>query len=207
VPLLVQRQPLQNSEGENLVLLLDVSGSMNSDDYSPTRLAAGKRVIREFLEIRASLRPHDRVGLVTFSEQTSVVAALAPIADVARRIKSALPRIRPQCTTDLASGLARAGDLLQAEGTTGPRAVLALTDGHHNVDKFDPVATAEVLKGLGIRILVIGVGGAPRDVAEGDMLKIVSNLDDGSPAYRYIGGKDDLLRCFRKLAETRLVKW
>ncbi len=140
-------------EGIDIVLALDVSGSMLARDFKPDRLEASKEIARNFI----MKRPDDRIGLVIFSGEAFTQVPLttdhAMIVDMFREIKSGMI----EDGTAIGDGLATAVSRLK-ESDAISKVVILLTDGVNNSGSVDPMSAAEIAKLYGVRVYTIGVG-------------------------------------------------
>ncbi|MCD4736434.1 MAG: VWA domain-containing protein [Bacteroidales bacterium] len=140
-------------EGIDIIMALDVSGSMLAQDLKPDRLEAAKTVASEFI----SGRPDDRFGLVIFSGETFTQCPLttdqAIVKNLFRDIKSGMI----EDGTAIGDGLATAVNRLK-DSKAISKVIILLTDGVNNMGSLDPVSSAEIAKLYGIRIYTIGVG-------------------------------------------------
>ncbi|TGD99322.1 VWA domain-containing protein [Methylobacterium nonmethylotrophicum] len=152
------------ASGRDIVLALDLSGSMERIDFSldgrtTSRLAAVKRVGAGFIRRRAG----DRVGLVIFADQADVAAA--PSFDtqtVARALEEAEIGLVGR-STGIGDGLGLA--LKRLEPLPGPaKVVVLLSDGANNAGQTTPRDVAALARDLGIRVHTIALG--PRDLAD-----------------------------------------
>lgn len=146
----------------DIVLVLDLSGSMEREDFSldgrqVSRLAAVQSVAARFVEGRAG----DRVGLVVFGDRAYVAAAPThDVAAVAQVIRTTRIGVSGKATA-IADGLGLAIKRLRARDAKS-QVVILLSDGQDTSGAVDPVAAAQVAKDLGIRIHTIALG--PRDL-------------------------------------------
>lgn len=140
-------------EGIDIVISLDVSGSMLARDLKPDRLDASKNVAIEFIEGR----PTDRIGLVVFSGESFTQVPLttdhAIIKNMFKDIKSGMI----EDGTAIGDGLATAVSRLK-DSEAISKVVILLTDGVNNAGSVDPLTAAEIAKLYGIRVYTIGVG-------------------------------------------------
>ena len=140
-------------EGIDIVLAIDISGSMLAQDFKPDRLEAAKDVASEFIDGR----PDDRIGLVIFSGESFTQCPLttdhAVLKNLFRDIKSGMINDG----TALGDGLATAVSHLRTS-TAISKVIILLTDGVNNAGAVDPGSAAEIAKLYGIRIYTIGVG-------------------------------------------------
>lgn len=140
-------------EGIDIVLSLDVSGSMLARDLTPDRLEASKAVAEEFIKGR----PNDRIGLVIFSGETFTQVPLttdhAILLNMFKDIKSGMI----EDGTAIGDGLATAAGRLK-DSQAISKVVILLTDGVNNAGSVDPLTAAEIARVFGIRVYTIGVG-------------------------------------------------
>lgn len=150
-----------SSQGIDIVLVLDASGSMQALDLDADRpiqrrrhrLAVAKDVVREFV----AGREHDRLGLVVFGAEAYTQCPLT----LDRGILSALlDRIEIGVAGDrtaIGAALGTAVKRLQSSAATS-KVVILLTDGRNNAGAIDPQAAAEAARALGVRVYTIGAG-------------------------------------------------
>jgi Ca-activated chloride channel homolog len=140
-------------EGIDIVLAMDISGSMLARDFTPDRLEASKDVAMEFIDGR----PGDRIGLVLFSGETFTQCPLTTDHAV---LKNLFKDIKSGMITDgtaIGDGLATAVSRLR-ESKAISKVVILMTDGISNMGSVDPLSAAEIAKLFGIRIYSIGIG-------------------------------------------------
>jgi len=140
-------------EGIDIVMALDVSGSMLARDLKPDRLEASKAVASSFIEDR----PNDRIGLVIFSGETFTQVPLTTdhsiLLNMFKDIKSGMI----EDGTAIGDGLATAVTRLK-DSRAISKVVILLTDGVNNAGSVDPMTAAEIAKVFGVRVYTIGVG-------------------------------------------------
>jgi Ca-activated chloride channel homolog len=142
-----------NIEGIDIVMSLDISGSMLAEDLKPNRLEAAKQVASDFI----SGRPNDRVGLVIFAGETFTQVPLTTDHNVLIRLFNEVESGMIDDGTAIGDGLATAVSRLQ-ESKAISKVIILLTDGVNNMGSIDPVSAAEMAKLYGIRIYTIGIG-------------------------------------------------
>jgi len=140
-------------EGIDLVLALDVSGSMLAMDFKPDRLEASKVVAMEFIDGR----PNDRIGLVIFSGETFTQCPLTTDHAVLKNLFMDIRSGMIDDGTALGDGLATAVNRLRTSKAIS-KVIILLTDGVNNMGSLDPRSAAEIARLYGIRIYTIGVG-------------------------------------------------
>ena len=140
-------------EGIDIILAMDVSGSMLARDFSPDRLEASKEVAMEFIDGR----PNDRIGLVIFSGEAFTQCPLTTDHGVLKTLFQDIKSGMIEDGTALGDGLATAVNRLKASKAIS-KVIILLTDGVNNMGSLDPLSAAEIAKLYGIRIYTVGVG-------------------------------------------------
>jgi Ca-activated chloride channel family protein len=142
-----------STEGIDIVLALDISGSMLARDFKPDRLEASKNVATEFI----SGRPYDRIGLVVFSGESFTQCPLttdhAVLINLMREIQSGMI----EDGTAIGMGLATAVNRIK-DSEAKSKVIILLTDGVNNRGEIAPATAAGIAKTFGIRVYTIGVG-------------------------------------------------
>lgn len=140
-------------EGIDIVMAMDISGSMLAEDFRPNRLEAAKKVAADFIEGRKS----DRMGLVVFAGQAFTQVPLTVDHHVLLQqlggVKSGVVRDG----TALGDGLATAINRIK-DSEAKSKVIILLTDGVNNQGSVDPLSAAEIAKMYNIRLYTIGVG-------------------------------------------------
>ncbi|UYW01060.1 VWA domain-containing protein [Flavobacterium agricola] len=144
----------RKSRGIDIVMAVDVSGSMLARDLKPNRLVALKAVASEFV----SDRPNDRIGIVVYASEaytkTPVTSDKAVVLDAIKSIKydNVL-----QDGTAIGVGLATAINRIK-DSDAKSKVIILLTDGVNNSGFIDPRMAAEIAKEFGIKVYTIGIG-------------------------------------------------
>jgi Ca-activated chloride channel homolog len=141
------------TEGIDIAMVLDISGSMLAEDFKPNRLEAAKNVIDNFVEGRIS----DRIGLVIFSREAFTQCPLTIDYGVLRNLLLDIRSGMIQDGTAIGNAIANGVNRLK-ESDAKSRIIILLTDGVNNAGEVDPISAAEIAKAFGIRIYTIGVG-------------------------------------------------
>ena len=142
-----------NTDGIDIMLALDVSGSMLARDFRPDRLEAAKEVAGSFISDRYG----DRIGLVAFAGEAFTQS---PLTTDQGTLQTLLSRIRSGLIEDgtaIGNGLATAINRLR-ESEAKSKVIILLTDGVNNHGEIAPLTAAEIAKAQGIRVYTIGVG-------------------------------------------------
>jgi Ca-activated chloride channel family protein len=158
-PRLLRSETRISASGVDIVVALDMSGSMASEDFEVgngrvSRIEMAKTVLKKFID----KRPNDRIGLVVFASQAYIAAP--PTLDhdfLLQQIdRLELGRIDPNQTA-IGSALVAAVNRLR-ELKSKSRIVILMTDGENNAGKIAPLTAAEAARALGVRVYTIGVG-------------------------------------------------
>lgn len=142
------------SMGIDIMLCLDISGSMQALDFAPgDRLTVAKERAKEFV----SKRPGDRIGLVVFAATSLTQCPLTLdrkiVTDIIDRLRFGILEDGTAIGMGLASAVARLKDSKAKE-----KVVILLTDGVNNTGDIDPLTAAQTAAALGIKVYTIGVG-------------------------------------------------
>jgi Ca-activated chloride channel family protein len=144
------------TEGVDIVVALDASGSMAAEDFKPkNRFFVAKAATRTFVEGR----PQDRLGLITFAGRSRTVV---PLTTDRAMLLDRLAELKLGDQGDgTAIGMALGNALARLRASKAKSKVVVLvTDGGNNAGEIDPDTAANVAKGLGIRVYTVGVGTA-----------------------------------------------
>jgi len=141
-------------EGIDIMLVLDVSDSMQALDFHPNRLEKAKEVVKQFIKGRSN----DQIGLVIFAKDTFTLCPLTQdynaLATFVDNIKFGIAN---GDATAIGMGLSNAVDKLRVSKAKSKVAIL-LTDGENNAGRIDPISAAEIAKQFNVRVYTIGVG-------------------------------------------------
>jgi Ca-activated chloride channel family protein len=142
------------SEGIDIVLAIDVSGSMRCEDFRPqNRLHVAKTVARQFLKGRQQ----DRIGLVAFAGRSELLSPLTlDYEGLAALIEGLDFGLLPDGTAVGAAIAQGAQRLRHAKGKS--RVLILLTDGINNAGAVDPVTAARLAAAVGVRVYAVGAG-------------------------------------------------
>jgi len=141
------------TEGIDIVLCMDVSGSMRAMDFKPSRLEASKSVGIEFVNARQD----DRFGLVVFAGESFTQCPLTTDRAVVINFLKEIDFGVIEDGTAIGMGLATAVNRIK-DSNARSKVVILLTDGVNNRGDIGPVTAAEIAAGFGIRVYTIGVG-------------------------------------------------
>jgi Ca-activated chloride channel homolog len=142
-----------STEGIDIVLELDLSGSMLAEDFNPNRIEAAKQVASEFIDGRTN----DRIGLVVFSAESFTQCPLttdyAVLKNLLRDVKNGMIADGTAIGLAIANGVNRLKD-----SKAKSKVMILLTDGVNNRGEIDPITAARIATTYGIRIYTVGVG-------------------------------------------------
>jgi Ca-activated chloride channel family protein len=146
-------EELKSGEGIDIVLCMDVSGSMLAQDFAPNRLEAAKQVAAEFVDSR----PTDRIGLVIFAGESFTSCPLTTDKNMLKQqIFSAQSSILADGTA-IGDGITTSVERLKGSANKS-KIIILLTDGDNQGGLIDPTASREIAKSFGIKVYTIGVG-------------------------------------------------
>ena len=149
----VEQNVRTNTEGIDIMLAIDVSGSMLARDFKPDRITAAKEVAGSFIADRYG----DRIGLVVFAGEAFTQS---PLTTDQSSLQTLLSRIRSGVIEDgtaIGNGLATAINRLR-ESDAKSKVVILLTDGVNNRGEIAPLTAAAIAQDYGIKVYTIGVG-------------------------------------------------
>ena len=147
------------ASGIDIVVAIDLSGSMSSEDFElkaqrVNRLTIAKDVLEQFI----SRRPNDRIGLVAFARDAYIAAPLTLDHDFLQQNLERLEIATPDNDgTAIGSALTAALNRLR-EIKSKSKMVILMTDGQNNAGKVPPLTAAEAAQTLGVKVYTIGVG-------------------------------------------------
>lgn len=172
-------------EGIDIVLCMDVSGSMGSRDILPSRMDVAKEVAEKFV----LGRPIDRIGLVIFSGESFTSCPLTTDRNtLIMQIRTLESRRFLKDGTVIGEGLATATDRL-SKSDAKSKVIILITDGKEDPPDtrlIDPLTALEIAKAQGVKVYTIGMGAVPSTVVE------ITGSRPGNPAIDFID--EELLR-------------
>lgn len=165
-------------EGRNVMMAIDLSGSMGQEDFAldgrpTTRLAVVKDAAQDFI----ARRKGDRIGLVLFSDRAYLQAPLTFDRNVVSQLLNEAQVGLTGQQTAIGDAIAVAVKRLK-DRPADSRVLVLLTDGASNAGTMEPLQAAKLAKDLGIRIYTIGVGAGPQAIDTGFGRQIVDLSQD-----------------------------
>ena len=181
-----QSQQIIHGQGIEIVLALDISGSMEATDFAPqNRLEAAKSVIDDFIQ----RREFDQIGLVVFAHDSYQLVPPTLDYSILRKTLSNIQLATVQGIADgtaIGLGIASAGNMLRS-GTAPSKVIILLTDGANNAGDIGPMTAAEAVAALGMRVYTVGMvqkvspssANAQEDNIDESTLKSVASVTNG----------------------------
>lgn len=154
----------QTKEGVNVVIVMDVSGSMSATDYKPTRLESAKESARILID---ELNSNDNSGIVIFSSGATTSAYLSPFKD---RVLEKLSGIKQtDGETSLGDGLALAVDMASSIPNK-KKVIVLMSDGVNNAGVISPENAISFAKTNNIQVYTVGIGSREKVILGYDWL-------------------------------------
>ena len=205
-------------EGIDIVMAMDVSGSMLAEDFKPNRLEAAKTVASDFI----NKRQNDRIGLVQFAGEAFTQTPLTIDHLVLQRQLSSMQSGQLKDGTALGDGLATAINRIK-DSKAKSKVIILLTDGVNNQGSVDPLSAAEIASLYDIRLYTIGVGtqgmapypfrdpfgrihyqNVPVEIDEGLLTTMAESTNDGH--YYRATNKNSLKQIFDQIDQMEKTK-
>ena len=158
-PQLSNRWQSESTEGIDIMMALDISGTMLGEDLKPNRLEAAKAVATDFVLARSN----DQIGLVVFAGESFTQCPLTTDHAVLVNLFQSVRFGMIEDGTAIGLGLANAVNRMK-DSPTKSKVVILLTDGSNNRGDIDPITAAEIAKTFNIRVYAIGVGSYNQEV-------------------------------------------
>ena len=141
------------TEGIDIAMVLDISGSMLAEDFKPNRVEAAKKVIDDFI----AGRTNDKIGLVVFSGESFTQCPLTVDYNVLRNLLKEIHTGMIEDGTAIGNAIANGVNRLK-DSKSKSKVMIVLTDGVNNRGEIDPISAAQIAQKFGIRIYTVGVG-------------------------------------------------
>ena len=188
-PVEVNHEEETRTEGIDIVIAMDISGSMLARDFTPDRLSAAKQLATEFVAERTG----DRISVVAFAGEAFTQC---PLTSDQASVGTMLSRLRSGVVEDgtaIGNGLATAINRLRESGAKS-KVVILLTDGVNNRGQISPIMAADIAQDLGIKVYTIGVGSrdkAPMPAYDpfGNMTYVMADVEIDEALLREIAAK------------------
>ena len=152
-PQLSNRWSSESTEGIDIMMALDISGTMQAEDLKPNRLEAAKQVATDFV----LSRPNDNIGLVVFAGESFTQCPLTTDHAVLVNLFQSVKFGMIEDGTAIGLGLANCVNRMK-DSPTKSKVVILLTDGSNNRGDIDPQTAAQIAQTFGIRVYAVGVG-------------------------------------------------
>ncbi|PRZ26345.1 vWA domain-containing protein [Flavobacterium granuli] len=197
----------KTTKGIDIVMAVDVSGSMLAKDLKPNRMEALKRVAADFVDER----PNDRIGLVVYaSEAYTKTPVTSDKAVIQEAIKSIKYDNVLQDGTGIGMGLATAVNRLK-DSKAKSKVIILLTDGVNNAGFIEPETASDIAKQYGIKVYTIGLGTngmalSPYAIApNGELMFQMMKVEIDEQLMKSIAKKTDG-RYFRATSNSKLAE-
>ena len=176
-------------QGIDIILCMDVSGSMLAQDFLPNRLEAMKQVAVDFVD----KRPTDRIGLVVFAGESFTVC---PITTDRAMLKSHIVNAQSSFLADgtaIGDGLSTSVERLRGSKAKS-KVIILLTDGENQGGLIDPLTAKEIAKSDGVKVYTVGMGtegyaSAPMQSETGQVTIQKQKVNIDEPLLRQIAGE------------------
>ncbi len=145
-----------NADGIDIVMVMDISGSMLAEDFEPNRLEAAKRVGSQFIQNRK----FDRIGLVVYAGESFTQCPITTDYNVLQKMMEEVQHAGLTQILDgtaIGMGLATGVNRLK-DSETKSKIIVLMTDGVNTAGTIDPITAAEMASQFGIKVYTIGVG-------------------------------------------------
>lgn len=140
-------------QGIDIMIDLDISGSMLAEDFTPNRLEAAKKIAQDFIDGRKN----DRVGLVVFAGEAYTQVPLTTDYNIITNLFKGVKQGAIDDGTAIGDAIAISVSRLENSDAVS-KVVILLTDGDNNAGNVEPATAAEIAKQNGVRIYTIGIG-------------------------------------------------
>lgn len=140
-------------DGIDIIISMDISGSMLATDFLPNRLEAAKQVAKEFIDGRKS----DKIGFVVFEGEAYTACPATRNYDYLKQVIDKTQTGLIEQGTAIGTGLGTAVARLRSDSLTS-KVIILLTDGENNRGDISPLTAAELAKNKNITVYTIGVG-------------------------------------------------
>ncbi|MCC8087808.1 MAG: VWA domain-containing protein [Rikenellaceae bacterium] len=152
-PQSIETNQTSSTEGIDIMLSIDISGSMLARDFKPDRMTAAKNISKDFILDR----PNDRIGIVIFTGESFTQSPLttdkATLITLLNKVEAGMI----EDGTAIGNGLATAINRLR-ESDAKSKVIILLTDGVNNMGQISPLTAAEIAKTMGIKVYTVGIG-------------------------------------------------
>ena len=152
-PQIIEHKSHTDAEGIDIMLAMDISGSMLARDFEPDRMTAAKEVAAAFINDRIG----DRIGIAAFAGEAFTQS---PLTTDKNSLITMLARLRSGIIDDgtaIGNGLATAVNRLR-ESDAKSKVIILLTDGVNNSGVIGPLMAADIAADMGIKVYTVGVG-------------------------------------------------
>lgn len=192
------------TEGIDIMLVLDISSSMEARDFRPNRLEAAKRVAEHFIDNRVN----DRIGLVVFASETFLQAPLTLDYDILLEFLRKVT-IVPKKYDGTAIGLAIASGVNRLKNSDAKsKVMILLSDGSNNSGEIQPITAAELAATFDVKIYTVGAGSRDRRLLQAGLdetiLRQIAETTNGK--YFHAANEKRLLDIYEEINELETTE-
>ncbi|MFT6147943.1 MAG: Ca-activated chloride channel family protein [Saprospiraceae bacterium] len=184
-PQTVFEEKVIEAEGIDIIISMDISSSMLSEDFKPNRLVSSQKLAADFVDGRA----YDRIGLTAFAGESFTKCPITTDHKIVKEFLLQLECGQLRDGTAIGMGLASSVKAL-SKSKAKSKVIILLTDGENNSGYIQPMTAVEMVKAFNIKVYTIGVG------STGEALTPMGRRADGSypMGYAKVVIDEDLLK-------------
>lgn len=196
-PQAVFEERIVEAEGIDIIISMDISSSMLSEDFEPNRLVASQQLAADFVESRT----YDRIGLTAFAGESFTKCPITTDHKIVKQFLSELECGKLQDGTAIGMGLASSVKAL-SKSKAKSKVIILLTDGENNAGYIQPMTAVEMAKAFNIKVYTIGVG------SMGEALTPIGRRADGTypMGYARVVIDENLLREIAKSTDGKYFR-
>lgn len=196
-PQAIFEEQVIEAQGIDIIISMDISSSMLSEDFQPNRLVASQKLAADFVESRT----YDRIGLTAFAGESFTKCPITTDHKIVKQFLSELECGKLQDGTAIGMGLASSVKAL-SKSKAKSKVIILLTDGENNAGYIQPMTAVEMAKAFNIKVYTIGVG------SMGEALTPIGRRADGTypMGYARVVIDENLLREIAANTEGRYFR-
>lgn len=196
-PQAIFEEQVVEAQGIDIIISMDISSSMLSEDFQPNRLVASQKLAADFVESRT----YDRIGLTAFAGESFTKCPITTDHKIVKQFLSELECGKLQDGTAIGMGLASSVKAL-SKSKAKSKVIILLTDGENNAGYIQPMTAVEMAKAFNIKVYTIGVG------SMGEALTPIGRRADGTypMGYARVVIDENLLREIAANTEGRYFR-
>jgi Ca-activated chloride channel family protein len=168
-PQAIFEEQVIEAQGIDIIISMDISSSMLSEDFQPNRLVASQKLAADFVESRT----YDRIGLTAFAGESFTKCPITTDHKIVKQFLSELECGKLQDGTAIGMGLASSVKAL-SKSKAKSKVIILLTDGENNAGYIQPMTAVEMAKAFNVKVYTVGVG------SMGEALTPIGRRADGT---------------------------